>query len=93
MLSRIPILGALFTSKRFQRDESELVIFVTPTVLPNPLAPGATAPAGVVAVGNSTNIGTVTGNPGIPSFNTGAVFTGPSGGAGGTGGGAGGMAP
>jgi pilus assembly protein CpaC len=75
VLSRIPILGALFTSKRFQRNETELVIFVTPTVLPNPLAPGTTAPAGVVAVGNTTNVGTVTGNPGIASFNSGAIFT------------------
>lgn len=29
-MSDLPILGALFRSKRFQRDESELVIIVTP---------------------------------------------------------------
>ena len=29
-LADIPILGALFSSKRFQRDETELAIIVTP---------------------------------------------------------------
>ncbi len=74
LLSRIPILGKLFTSRRFQRQESELVIFVTPRVVPNLLSPGMTAPAGVVSVGNTTNVGPTLGNPGIPGFNTGAVF-------------------
>jgi len=32
-LGSIPILGALFRSKRFQNKETELVIFVTPTVV------------------------------------------------------------
>lgn len=32
-LGQIPILGALFKSKRFQRNETELVIFVTPVVV------------------------------------------------------------
>jgi len=32
-LGNIPILGALFRSKRFQNKETELVIFVTPTVV------------------------------------------------------------
>ena len=71
ILSQIPILGKLFQSKRFQDLQTELVIFVTPRVLPNPLAPGETTAAGVVAVGNTTNSGTVLGNPGIPQFNTG----------------------
>jgi pilus assembly protein CpaC len=31
VLGDIPILGALFRSKRFQNDETELVVFVTPT--------------------------------------------------------------
>jgi pilus assembly protein CpaC len=31
ILGDIPILGALFRSKRFQNDETELVVFVTPT--------------------------------------------------------------
>jgi pilus assembly protein CpaC len=83
ILGNIPILGALFTSKRFQNDETELAIFVTPRVLPNPLANGATAPAGVVAAGNTVNVGTVMGNPGIASFNTGSTFSAPQVGGGG----------
>lgn len=33
LLGDVPILGALFRSKRFQNKETELVIFVTPTVV------------------------------------------------------------
>ncbi len=33
MLGDLPVLGALFRSKRFQNDETELVVFVTPTVV------------------------------------------------------------
>lgn len=33
VLGDIPILGALFRSKRFQDDETELVVFVTPTIV------------------------------------------------------------
>jgi pilus assembly protein CpaC len=33
LLGDIPILGALFRSKRFQNKETELVVFVTPTVV------------------------------------------------------------
>ena len=33
LLGDIPILGALFRSKRFQNKETELVIFVTPTIV------------------------------------------------------------
>lgn len=33
MLGDIPVLGALFRSKRFQNKETELVVFVTPTVV------------------------------------------------------------
>jgi pilus assembly protein CpaC len=32
-LGDIPVLGALFRSKRFENDETELVVFVTPTVV------------------------------------------------------------
>jgi len=32
-LGDIPLLGALFRSKRFQNDETELVVFVTPTIV------------------------------------------------------------
>jgi pilus assembly protein CpaC len=49
VLSRIPILGSLFTSKSFQRNETELVFFITPRLLPNPLQPGQTAPVTVVS--------------------------------------------
>lgn len=86
VLSKIPILGALFTSRRFQRNETELVIFVTPRVLPNPLPVGISGPAAPYAVGNNTNAATVLGNPGIPSFNTNSNFTSPGAG-GGSGGG------
>lgn len=33
LLGDLPILGALFRSKRFQNNETELVVFVTPTVI------------------------------------------------------------
>ena len=33
LLGDLPVLGALFRSKRFQNDETELVVFVTPTVV------------------------------------------------------------
>lgn len=38
-LGDIPIIGALFRSKRFQNRETELVVFVTPTVI-DPSSPG-----------------------------------------------------
>lgn len=68
VLSRIPFIGKLFTSKRFQRDETELVIFVTPRLLPNPLRAGETAPFTVVSGVD---------NPGTPTFGTGAIQIGP----------------
>ena len=34
-LSRLPILGALFSSKEFKENKSELVIFVTPQLMKN----------------------------------------------------------
>ncbi len=76
ILGDIPILGKLFQSRRFQDSQTELVIFVTPRVLPNPLAPGELAFAGVTAVGNNSNSGTVLGNPGISQFNGGGVVAG-----------------
>ncbi|WP_413582606.1 pilus assembly protein [Bdellovibrio sp. HCB288] len=33
LLSRLPVLGALFSSKDFKEDRSELVIFVRPTIM------------------------------------------------------------
>lgn len=69
-LSKIPILGKLFTSKRFQRGETDLVIFVTPRLLPNVLLPGQVAPTAPIAVGPSTVAATTLGNPGIQTFST-----------------------
>ncbi|GGX86268.1 hypothetical protein GCM10007386_16340 [Pseudoduganella dura] len=39
LLGNIPVLGALFRSKRYQNRETELVVFVTPTVV-DTRAPG-----------------------------------------------------
>jgi pilus assembly protein CpaC len=36
VLSNIPIIGALFRSKRFQNNESELAIFMTPRITRTP---------------------------------------------------------
>src|SRR5690606_20582825 len=56
-LSDVPVLGKLFTSENFQRQETELVIIVTPYIVgavreepgaklaPPPGAPGPTAAA------------------------------------------------
>ncbi len=38
-LMNIPLLGNLFSSTRWQQNETELVIIVTPTVVDNPLRP------------------------------------------------------
>jgi pilus assembly protein CpaC len=53
MLGDVPILGSLFQSKRFQRNETELVILITPYLvepesdhmLATPLDPGTSNPA------------------------------------------------
>ena len=42
-LSEIPVLGALFRSRRFQRRETELVVFVTPVVVA-PVHPDSAGP-------------------------------------------------
>lgn len=42
-LGDIPILGAFFRSKRFERDDSELLMVVTPTLV-RPIARGAKTP-------------------------------------------------
>lgn len=77
ILSKIPILGALFRSKEFRDNKTELIVFVQPRVLPNSLPSGANAPSGVVAVGNNTNVATQLGNPGLGTFNTGnSIITG-----------------
>jgi pilus assembly protein CpaC len=33
VLGNIPVLGALFTSKSFSKDETELIVLVTPTIV------------------------------------------------------------
>ncbi len=38
-LMNIPVLGNLFSSTRWQQNETELVVIVTPTVIDNPLRP------------------------------------------------------
>jgi pilus assembly protein CpaC len=43
LLGDIPILGALFRSNRFQRNETELVIIITPYLV-NPVATRVAAP-------------------------------------------------
>jgi len=68
VLSKIPILGKLFSSTRYENGESDLVIFVTPRVLPNPLPEGSEAPAAVTAVGPNTTASVTLGNSGISTF-------------------------
>ena len=64
-LSDVPILGKLFTSENFLRNETELVIIVTPYIVgpirdlpsdPVTPAPGAAAPKGAVTA-TQTNTG------------------------------------
>jgi type II secretory pathway component GspD/PulD (secretin) len=83
ILSRIPIIGSLFRSKNFRNNQSELVIFVKPRVLDNPLTLGSDSFAGVVAVGENSNAAAQMGNPGLRTFDSGSsiVNASPSGGA------------
>jgi len=53
-LGDIPILGALFRSSQFQKDESELVIIVTPYIV-RPAAAGLRAPTDGVAPPSDTD--------------------------------------
>lgn len=75
ILSKIPIIGSLFRSRDFRQNKTELVIFVKPRVLPNTLAAGTDAFAGVVAVGENTNVAAQMGNPGLRNFDSGIVTT------------------
>lgn len=70
VLSKIPIIGSLFKSKDFRQNKTELVVFVKPRVLANPLPAGQSAFAGVTAVGNNSNAAAQLGNGGISSFNS-----------------------
>jgi len=74
LLGNIPVLGALFTSKRFQKDETELVIFVTPRVLENKLKEGTVAPARPASTGETFWVPVPMGIPGIQSFTEGSNF-------------------
>jgi Flp pilus assembly secretin CpaC len=38
ILSQIPVLGALFQSKRFENNETELAIFMSPTITRSPIS-------------------------------------------------------
>jgi pilus assembly protein CpaC len=76
ILSRIPILGSLFRSKNFRNNQSELVIFVKPRVLENPIGSNSEAFAGVVAVGENSNIAAQMGNPGLRTFDSGTQLSG-----------------
>jgi pilus assembly protein CpaC len=53
-LGDIPILGALFRSSQFQKDESELVIIVTPYIV-RPAAAGLRAPTDGLAPPSDTD--------------------------------------
>lgn len=57
-LGDIPILGALFRSARFQRDETELVIIVTPYVVRPAAGPGLALPSdGYAPASDAAQIG------------------------------------
>lgn len=73
LLSKIPIIGSLFRSRDFRTNKTELVIFVRPRVLPNPLTGDQIAPAGVVAVGENSNSAATLGNRGLVGFDTGGI--------------------
>ncbi|HEX9997818.1 MAG TPA: BON domain-containing protein [Abditibacterium sp.] len=78
ILSKIPIIGSLFRSKNFRNNQSELVIFVKPRVLPNPLAGNSDAFVGVTAAGENTNRAAQMGNPGLSVFDGGGGFSAPT---------------
>jgi pilus assembly protein CpaC len=44
-LMNIPLLGNLFSSTRWQQNETELVVIVTPTVVDKPASPAAAGPS------------------------------------------------
>ncbi len=75
ILSKIPIIGSLFKSKDFRTNKTELVIFVRPRVLPNPLTGDQLAPAAVVNVGENTNVAAQLGNAGLSAFNAGGTIS------------------
>ncbi len=78
ILSKIPIIGSLFKSRNFRNNQSELVIFVRPRVLDNPLTLNSDAYAGVVAVGENSNAAAQMGNPGLRTFDSGNSISSPT---------------
>lgn len=44
LLSKIPLLGELFKSTKFQKSETELVILVTPEIIDNNALPAIQKP-------------------------------------------------
>ncbi len=68
LLSKIPVFGALFTSKRYQKDETELMIFITPKVQANKLKPGTQAPASAASKGETFAVKVPMGVSGITAF-------------------------
>ncbi len=70
-LGDIPVLGALFRSKRFQNDETELVVFVTPVAVDrNSLAQEEDMAKAVSRLEHTPRAGTpdVASVPGMPAF-------------------------
>jgi pilus assembly protein CpaC len=91
LLSRIPVIGALFRSKRFLKNETELVILIRPRLLENKLKDGQQAPARPFSVGDSQSVPVQLGVSSIPTFNNSGIFgIGGAGGSGGSGGSSGG---
>ena len=44
ILSNLPFIGGLFKTKSHQEDDSELLIFITPRIIPDPVASAAGGP-------------------------------------------------
>lgn len=75
-LGDIPVLGALFRSKRFQNDETELVVFVTPVAVDrNSLAQEEDMAKAVSRLEHTPRIGTpdVASVPGMHAFRKSSV--------------------
>ena len=79
---KLPILGALFRSRDYQRDETELTIIVTPYIV-KPVAPTALArpddnlvdanDAQTVLLGKLNKIYGVAGSNGLPADYRGSI--------------------
>jgi pilus assembly protein CpaC len=68
-LGDIPVLGALFRSKRFQNNETELVVFVTPVAVDNNTSAQEESMAqAAIRLGNAPRVGIpdLAAVPGLP---------------------------